>query len=64
MASNNNRNTNMSSAAKQELDKYKMEATNEVGVDLTKDNLTAKEAGTVGGHMVRSMINKAKNSNH
>lgn len=57
MASNNRSNT--SNGARQELDKYKMEATNEVGVDLTKDNLTAKEAGSVGGRMVKNMINKA-----
>ena len=40
-------------------DKFKMEAANEVGVDL-KDgyngHLTSKEAGSVGGQMVKKMI--------
>ena len=46
-------------AAKEALDKFKMEAANEVGVDL-KDgyngHLTSKEAGSVGGQMVKKMI--------
>ena len=45
--------------AKEALDKFKMEAANEVGVDL-KDgyngHLTSKEAGSVGGQMVQKMI--------
>lgn len=45
--------------AKEALDKFKMEAANEVGVDL-KDgyngHLTSKEAGSVGGQMVKMMI--------
>ena len=45
--------------AKEALNKFKMEAANEVGVNL-KDgyngHLTSKEAGSVGGHMVKKMI--------
>ncbi|MFI3227706.1 MAG: alpha/beta-type small acid-soluble spore protein [Clostridia bacterium] len=45
--------------AKEALKKYKMEAANEVGVNL-KDgyngHLTSKEAGSVGGQMVKKMI--------
>ena len=45
--------------AKEALDKFKMEAANEVGVDL-KDgyngHLTSTEAGSVGGQMVKKMI--------
>lgn len=45
--------------AKEALNKFKMEAANEVGVNL-KDgyngNLTAREAGSVGGQMVKKMI--------
>ena len=41
------------------LNKFKMEAANEVGVNL-KDgyngHLTSKEAGSVGGQMVKKMI--------
>ena len=45
--------------AKEALNKFKMEAANEVGVNL-KDgyngDLTCKEAGSVGGQMVKKMI--------
>ena len=41
------------------MDKFKMEAANEVGVNL-KDgyngDLTSREAGSVGGQMVKKMI--------
>ena len=44
--------------AKEALNKFKMEAANEVGVNL-KDgyngHLTSKEAGSVGGQMVKKM---------
>lgn len=45
--------------AKEALNKFKMEAAHEVGVNL-KDgyngHLTSKEAGSVGGQMVKKMI--------
>lgn len=45
--------------AKEALKKYKMEAASEVGVNL-KDgyngHLTSKEAGSIGGQMVKKMI--------
>ena len=45
--------------AKAAMDKFKMEAANEVGVNL-KDgyngHLTSREAGSVGGQMVKKMI--------
>ena len=45
--------------AKEALNKFKMEAANEVGVNL-KDgyngHLTSKEDGSVGGQMVKKMI--------
>ena len=45
--------------AKEALKKYKMEAATEVGVNL-KDgyngHLTSKEAGSIGGQMVKKMI--------
>ena len=44
--------------AKAALDRFKMEAANEVGVNL-KDgyngDLTSKQAGSVGGQMVKKM---------
>ena len=51
--------------AKEALNKYKMEAANEVGVTLKQGyngDLTAKQAGSVGGQMVRKMIENAENA--
>ena len=45
--------------AREALDKFKMEAANEVGVDLKRGyngHLTSREAGSVGGQMVKKMI--------
>ena len=45
--------------AKEALDKFKMEAANEVGVNLKQGyngDLTSREAGSVGGQMVKKMI--------
>ncbi len=44
---------------KQALEQFKTEAARELGVDLEKGyngGLTAKEAGSVGGRMVKKMI--------
>ncbi len=45
--------------AREAMDKFKMQAASEVGVNL-KDgyngNLTSREAGSVGGQMVKKMI--------
>ncbi len=46
------------------LDQFKMQAASEVGVNLTNGyngNLTSKEAGSVGGQMVKKMIEKYEN---
>ena len=43
------------------MDKFKMEVANELGVDLKEGyngDLTSREAGSVGGEMVRKMIKK------
>ena len=49
--------------AKTAMDKFKMEAANEVGVNL-KDgyngDLTSKQAGSVGGQMVKKMLETAE----
>ena len=45
--------------AKAAMDKFKMEAAGEVGVTLKKGyngSLTSKEAGSIGGQMVKIMI--------
>ena len=45
--------------AKEALSRFKMEAAGEVGVNLKQGyngDLTAKQAGSVGGQMVKKMI--------
>ena len=44
--------------AKQAMDQFKMQAANEVGVNLKQGyngDLTSREAGSVGGQMVKKM---------
>ena len=45
---------------KDSLKRFKNEVASELGVDLKKANLTAKEAGSVGGEMVKRMIENEK----
>ena len=50
--------------AKAALDKFKMEAASEVGVNLKQGyngDLTSRQAGSVGGQMVKKMIEKYEN---
>lgn len=50
-------------AAKEAMNKFKMEVANEVGVNLKQGyngDLTSKQAGTVGGYMVKKMIQQAE----
>ena len=45
--------------AKEAMDRFKMEAANEVGVNLKQGyngDLTSRQAGSVGGQMVKKMI--------
>lgn len=63
MSSNNNRV--VVPAARAALDQFKMEAANEVGVNLKQGyngDLTAKQAGSIGGQMVKKMIESYENS--
>ena len=58
MSSKNSNKLNIPEA-KAALDKFKMEAANEVGVNLKNGyngDLTSREAGSVGGQMVKKMI--------
>ena len=51
--------------AKEAMDKFKMEAASEVGVTLKQGyngDLTAKQAGSVGGQIVKKMIMNAENA--
>ena len=50
--------------AKAALDQFKMEAASEVGVNLSKSyngDITAREAGSVGGQMVKKMVEAYEN---
>ena len=50
--------------AREALNKFKMEAANEVGVNLKQGyngDLTSKQAGSVGGQMVKKMIEAYEN---
>ncbi len=51
--------------AKAALERFKMEAAGEVGVNLSQGyngDLTARQAGSVGGQMVKKMIESYENS--
>ena len=51
-------------AARAALDQFKMEAANEVGVNLKQGyngDLTSRQAGSVGGQMVKKMIEAYEN---
>ncbi|MBQ8404662.1 MAG: alpha/beta-type small acid-soluble spore protein [Clostridia bacterium] len=55
----NNSNKVLVPEAKEALNRFKMEAANEVGVNLKEGyngELTSKQAGSVGGQMVKKMI--------
>ena len=50
--------------ARSAMNKFKMEAASEVGVDLKEGyngHLTSREAGSVGGQMVKKMIEDYEN---
>ena len=63
--SSNNSNKIMVPNAREAMNKFKMEAANEVGVNLKQGyngDLTSREAGSVGGQMVKKMIQAYENS--
>lgn len=56
--STTNNNTNVPEA-KEAMNRFKMEVANEIGVPLTNGyngNLTSAQNGSVGGYMVKKMI--------
>ena len=61
---NNGRNQIMVPNAREAMNKFKMEAANEVGVDLKQGyngELTSRQAGSIGGQMVKKMIESYEN---
>ena len=65
MANSNNSNKKLVPEAMSALDKFKYEVASEVGVTL-KDgyngDLSSKDAGKIGGNMVRKMIQQVENN--
>ncbi len=52
-------------SAKKALEQFKMQAASEVGVPLNQGyngDLTARQAGSIGGQMVKKMIESYENS--
>ena len=65
MANSNNSNKKLVPEAMSALDTFKYEVASEVGVTL-KDgyngDISAKDAGKIGGNMVRKMIQQVENN--
>lgn len=64
MSNTNNSNRLVVPGAREAMDKFKMEAANEVGVNLKQGyngDLTSRQAGSVGGQMVKKMIESYEN---
>ena len=62
MSKNNSRIMNPN--AREAMDKFKMEAASQVGVNLKQGyngDLTSKQAGSIGGQMVKKMIEAYEN---
>lgn len=58
-----NNKSNLSSNAKEAMRQFKMETAREVGVNLKEGyngDLTPRQAGSIGGEMVRKMIQQAE----
>ena len=66
MAKSNNMPTDSKASAKQILNQVKMEAAQEVGVDLKQGyngDLTSRQAGSIGGQMAKKMIQAYEEGN-
>ena len=65
MSNNNSSNRIVVPEARQAMDRFKMEAANEVGVTLKEGyngDLTSRQAGSIGGQMVKKMIESYESS--
>ena len=64
MSKTNSSNKIMVPNAREAMNKFKMEAASEVGVNLKQGyngDLSSREAGSVGGQMVKKMIEAYEN---
>ena len=62
--SSKNSNRIVVPGAQAAMEQFKTEAANEVGVNLNKGyngDLTSRQAGSIGGQMVKKMIEKYEN---
>ena len=60
---NNNSNYSVVPEAKEALNRFKYEVANEVGVNLKQGyngDLSSRDAGRIGGQMVRKLIQQAE----
>ena len=60
-----NSNSKVVPEAKEALNKFKYEVASEVGVNLKQGyngDLSSKDAGRIGGQMVRKLIQQAENN--
>ena len=58
-------NSSMVPEAKEAMNRFKMESASEVGVNLKQGyngDLTSRQAGSIGGHMVKKMIESYEKS--
>ena len=65
MSNSNNNQLNIPQA-REAMDRFKMQAAQEVGVDLKQGyngDLTSREAGSIGGQMVKKMIKAYEEGN-
>ncbi len=61
---NSNSNQSVVPEAKEALNKFKYEVASEVGVNLKQGyngDLSSRDAGRIGGQMVRKLIQQAEN---
>ena len=61
----NTSNRKLVPEAMDSLEKFKYEVANEVGVNLKNGyngNISARDAGKIGGNMVKKLIQQAENS--
>ena len=62
---NTNSNRTLVPEAQESLEKFKYEVASEVGVNLKNGyngNLSSRDAGRIGGNMVKKLIQRAENS--
>ena len=61
--SNSNNKGVMTDKGRETLERFKMESAHELGIDLKQGyngDLTSREAGSIGGSMVKKMIDSYK----